>query len=137
MSKPTYLHQSHYKSIVGDKIEEREESIIDGDKGLNFKLFYRKGDTKKKIKGHRDKASGRIELTIQDGDVKEKKKMDLDLAEFKKFVKSEKMLEFAVDYVSSLKGGKRVTRNSRKMSKKIIRKSRKSHKSRKTRKSHK
>lgn len=113
MSKPTFLHQVYQKSIVDDKITEHEESIIDGPKGLTFKMFHREGDNKEKIIGRREK-DGKIKIKImKDNDVSEK---EMDLDEFKKFVKKEKSLAFTVDYVTGLKGGARHKKASTKRS---------------------
>ena len=48
-SKPSFLHQVSNKSIVDDKVTVHEESIIDGPKGLTFKMFHQEGDKKEKI----------------------------------------------------------------------------------------
>ena len=101
MSKIVKLHKVHQKEVKNSIITEHEESIIDGTKGLTFKVFDRKGDDKEKYLG-KSNNDGTFDLIHIKNE--EKNKMDkLSTQELLKELKKIKSLKFVVDYLETLK----------------------------------
>jgi hypothetical protein len=124
MSKITYRHKEESTDIKNGKITVYEEDIIDGPKGVSFKL-YKKTDTKKeKIIGRRNDDGTYTFIHIVD-DKKDSK--NLSLADLLKEIKKIKGLEFAVKYLSTAK----MARASRALSRSGSRKGSKKRTSRK------
>ena len=96
MTGPTYLHIY-------------EEQVIDGPKGLSFKLYKRDGDKKEKIVGKRNE-SGTFTVIYIKGDKKDTETYTLE--ELKKEVKKNKELDFVTKYISTAK----IARTSRRLS---------------------
>lgn len=114
------IHQKHSKNVVKGVVSEYEEHIIDGDKGLKFKLFTREGDNKERIVGKLDENGKYRLITIKNAEKKEE--TDLTLEELLKLVKKNKALQFVTDFMGkgSKKGGAKKT--SKKVSKKTSKK---------------
>ncbi len=109
MSGPTYLHHEQSKQIKNGKVTIHEEQVIDGPKGLSFKLYKRDGDKKEKIVGKRNK-DGTFTIIHIKGDKKDSNNYTVE--ELKKEIKKHKELDFVNKYVSTAK----IARQSRKMS---------------------
>ena len=103
MSKITYLHREIHEKIVDGKRTIHEEMIIDGPKGLTFKLYIKNGEKETKISGI--KKNGDFIVNVKKGDKKET--VTLDRKEFLEMLKKEKELDFAKKYIETLKGGAR------------------------------
>lgn len=118
------VHRMHTKVAKGDKITEREEEAIHGEKGLSFKLFIREGNDKKKYIGKIDssKKDGTYRyIEIHNDDKKEVP--DLTLDKLLDHIKKNKELEFVfkiLDKKKVAKGGAR--KSSKKTSKKVLKK---------------
>ena len=126
MGKLTFLHMQHSKEIKDGKVVEHEEQIIEGDKGLTFKLFKKndKESQKHHIK-HNDDGTFTYKMMVGD---KKNEMNNISVDELLKELKSSKDLKFVVDYVSSMKkkkGGakKSSKKGSKKSSKKGSKKS--------------
>lgn len=97
----------------------KEQTIINGPKGLSFKYYHKDGNKIVKIKGE-EQADGSFLLTIKDGNNEEKK--TLSKKELLKYIKDNEQLVFAIESIEAQKGGKRkAKRVSRKGSKRSSR----------------
>lgn len=123
----TYLHQKSHKEVKNGKVVVREESIIDGPKGLSFKLYVKSDDKKIKYAGKSD--NGKFKVYVKEDDKKEE--YELDHKEVLEMLKKNKDLQFIYEYVKnykpekgSQKGGskKRSKKGSKKGSRKGSRK---------------
>ena len=123
MSKtlPKYLHSYASKKLNKDFVEQTEEYIVDGEKGILIKFFHVEKGNKRKIviKGTKDGFSVRNE----ENDKKTEKEMSKD--ELLKMVKGDKDLAFIAEFLKTQKGGawlNRSKKSSKKSSKKGIQK---------------
>lgn len=130
-SNLTYLFQNHWKELKNGKMFELEEKIMDGPRGVSFKLFKKESGKVLKYTAKQNE-DGTFNLYVIDGDKKDVQ--TLSRADLLKTIKTVKALAFAVKYLSSAQGRSRSMKRAR--SRKSRRKSRKS-KSRKSRKSRK
>lgn len=119
-STPKYLHSFSLKSLVGDFVEQTEEYIVDGEKGILIKYFHidkKNGKKKIVIKGNKDGS-----FSVKEGD----KDKSLSKDEIVKMIKGDKDLKFAEDFLKTQKGGawlNRTKKSSKKSSKKASKKS--------------
>jgi len=124
-SSLTFLHEKTFKQVKDNKVIINEESVIDGTKGLTFKLYQKEDDKKKKFIG-KSKDDGTYELIIIDGDKKEV--LNFTNKELLEFVKKNPELEFVHTYLKTrkLSGGKKgykLKSNSKRGSRKGTKKS--------------
>lgn len=124
MSKtlPKYLHSYALKTLNKDFVEQTEEYIVDGEKGILVKYFHVEKNSKKKIviKGNKD---GSFLVKTEIGAKKEEKTMSKD--ELVKMVKADKELKFVEEFLKTQKGGAWLnrTKSSKSGSKKSSKKS--------------
>ena len=107
MSQIIKIHKVETKEIKNGVVIKHEENIIDGTKGLSFKLFDQKGDAKEKYYG-KSNPDGTFNFVI----IMDNKKDEIDkltLVELIEELKKIKGLKFVIDYLASIKqkGGKR------------------------------
>ena len=117
-SKIKYLHKIAESHVKNGKRTTREEFLIDGSKGFSMKYYSKEDD--KKIKVHAKGSDGKYELTITDGDKKDKKTVTKE--ELMKELKN-MGIDFAYNYMKGAKDTKKtqmrhnVKRSSKKQSK--------------------
>jgi hypothetical protein len=129
MSKtlPKYLHSYALKTLNKDFVEQTEEYIVDGEKGILIKYFHVEKNIKKKIsiKGNKD---GSFSVKTEIGGKKDEKTMSKD--DIVKMVKGDNELKFVSEFLKTQKGGawlNRTKSGSKKSSKKGSKKSSKKH----------
>ena len=108
MSQIIKIHKVESKEIKNGVVIKHEESIIDGSKGLSFKLFDQKGDKKEKYYGKSNTDGTFNFVMILDNQKNEIDK--LTLVELIEELKKIKGFKFVIDYLGSIKqkGGKSI-----------------------------
>ena len=99
---PPYRYNYRSSYMLKDKKHVVQESLIDGEKGLEFKFIIINGDKFKRI-NVKETSPDEFSLKIKEDDNPETTKT-LSLAEFKKFLKSTKEIEFVKNYFENDRG---------------------------------
>jgi hypothetical protein len=110
MSGLIYIHKNERMVNKNDVITRHDESIIDGKKGLSFKLYSQNGDKREKFVGKSNPNGTFKFIVINNGEKKEED--ELNLKDLLAIIKKIKGLKFVVDYLESIpkatqKGGKK------------------------------
>lgn len=114
----TFMHKLSTTDVKNGVATVFEEYIVEGDKGLMFKLYVKSEKSKVKIVGRKNE-DGTFSVRTMDGDKTDEQTLSKD--ELMKMLAKDKNLKFVLDYVKSMKGGKR--KASKKASKKRSKKS--------------
>ena len=114
MSNIIFQHTKYLKTInkEKDEQEEHDENLIDGDKGLSFKVFHRDGNSTEKYAGRRNPDGSFTLIHIRDN---QRSEHVYTLQELINEIKNIKSLQFVVKYLSTLEntkqtGGRRISR---------------------------
>jgi len=127
MSTIKYSREYALKTIDGkDKKVIVKEKILDGLKGLSFRVLFVDGDKAKGILGHQQE-DGKFKIVESEGKDKPKKEKEITKAELLKLAKSDKKLAFLHEYITKeqkkwVKGGKAKKRTTSKKKKKVVKK---------------
>nr|QBK88339.1 MAG: hypothetical protein LCMiAC01_00030 [Mimivirus LCMiAC01] len=119
-----HLYKRSSSDLKGDKVVTLEESLIDGPKGISFKLYKKNGDKIEKYTG-RQNPDGTFTLWIVKGGVKDKQEK-IGIDDLMTIIKKVKDLAFVVKYMKKNAG--KISRMIARMIKKRIVKRKRSRK---------
>ena len=116
---PKYLYQQTSKQMEDGFVVQREEYIVDGERGIKIKFFSIDKKDRKKVVILRNK-DGKFMMKVSLNGKEDEQNLSID--ELTKRVKDDKDLKFVVDFLKTQKGGEwameRTKRSSKKSSKK-------------------
>ena len=100
MSSKSQIHyqlNNYYKEIKNGQMEEKEQSIFDGSKGLTFKFFSRKGDAIEKYVGRKNEDGTYSVAHIVNN---QKSETTLNLEELLSELRNNRNFDFILNYLS-------------------------------------
>jgi hypothetical protein len=108
-SNLTFLHEVRNVNIHKGKKVVHEEEVIHGPKGLKFKYYHKEDDKVDKIVGVQKEDGSYVVITTVDGKRDEKSMSKDDVI---KMLTKQKHLKFALDYIKTVKGGRKPSRKT-------------------------
>ncbi|ATZ80435.1 hypothetical protein BMW23_0381 [Bodo saltans virus] len=123
-SLPKYLYHQSNKNLEGDFVVQREEYIIDGERGIKIKFFSINKSERKKVIIVKVKDSFVMKVSLNGKDTEKTLSQDDLLKE----VKADKDLKFVLDFLKTQKGGKWMIQRSKNTKRNTKRNSKKSSK---------
>ena len=119
----TFLHKVQTTNVHDGKVVVHEEEVIHGEKGLKIKYYHKEDNKIVKFVAVQKEDGSFIVIETADGAKGEGQSMSKD--DVIELLKKNKHLKFALDYVKTVKGGRKMSRSrrgSKKGSKKASRK---------------
>ena len=107
----TFLHEVRTVNIHNGSKVVHEEEVIHGSKGLKFKYYHKEGEKIEKIVGVQKEDGSFIIITTVDGQRDESSMSKEDVI---KMLTKQKHLKFALDYIKTVKGGRKASKKTSK-----------------------
>lgn len=110
---PKYLYQQSSKNLEGDFVVQREEYVVDGERGIKIKFFSINKSERKKVVIIKIKDSFLMKVSLNGKDTEK----TLSQEDLLKEVKADKDLKFVLEFFKTQKGGKWMTERAKSNSK--------------------
>lgn len=99
-NKPSYIFKSETYTLVDGVKSNFEQVVRDGPRGLDFKLFDKKGDEVLKYAARKNDSGNYFLYSKIDGESKKEEMSEKDLFDF---IKKTKVLAFVANYLKKRK----------------------------------
>lgn len=107
----TFLHKVETTNVHDGKVVVHEEEVVHGEKGLKIKYYHKENNKIDKFVAVQKEDGSFIVIVTADGQKGEGQPMSKD--DVIDLLKKHKHLKFALDYVKTIKGGRKMSRSRR------------------------